>query len=71
MQPDKISIHAPLAGRDYTYPPYIPPKGGFQSTRPSRGATDGMRSGKIIFNISIHAPLAGRDQRRRGISGGL
>ena len=35
----------------------------FQSTRPSRGATLGVRIGhRRRLEISIHAPLAGRDQ---------
>ena len=33
----------------------------FQSTRPSRGATDGGSTFKEQPQISIHAPLAGRD----------
>ena len=35
--------------------------GGFQSTRPLRGATTPPLSGKPDNGISIHAPLAGRD----------
>ena len=84
---NKISIHAPLAGRDqrrgkaalraFYFNPRAPrgarPSGPsltspldvkFQSTRPSRGATDCWSPQPVINKISIHAPLAGRDQRR-------
>ena len=33
----------------------------FQSTRPVRGATDGVKSKKKEYTVSIHAPRAGRD----------
>ena len=35
----------------------------FQSTRPSRGATDAGWKKRQSFSISIHAPLAGRDSK--------
>ena len=34
----------------------------FQSTLPSRGATDEAAIGSTIVDISIHAPLAGSDK---------
>ena len=37
----QISIHAPLAGRDFVLPTHRRSCHAFQSTRPSRGATDG------------------------------
>ena len=37
----------------------------FQSTRPSRGATNKMKVAVQNLTISIHAPLAGRDSRKR------
>ena len=37
----------------------------FQSTRPSRGATEPSKIQDPFFSISIHAPLAGRDERQR------
>ena len=38
----------------------------FQSTRPTRGATQRVRDIDSPEEISIHAPHAGRDQKRRG-----
>ena len=35
----------------------------FQSTRPMRGATHGLRVGMIMLEVSIHAPHAGRDEK--------
>ena len=56
-----ISIHAPLAGSDILHrrPPSSSSR--FQSTLPSRGATElyALRSRRYV--ISIHAPLAGSD----------
>ena len=37
----------------------------FQSTRPMRGATNGVPFCAIIHEISIHAPHAGRDRSWR------
>ena len=56
-----ISIHSPLAGRDYisssnSLRPWI-----FQSTRPSRGETEYPPWNAPAPLISIHSPLAGRD----------
>ena len=34
---------------------------GFQSTHPSRGATDYYKPAESVYHISIHAPLAGCD----------
>ena len=35
----------------------------FQSTRPSRGATEKIVVGGDAMLVSIHAPLAGRDRQ--------
>ena len=80
---NKISIHAPRAGRDWPGPEdcsdrtYFNPRapcgarrgsgsqgggsGGFQSTRPVRGATTCHSEVILDIDISIHAPRAGRD----------
>ena len=59
-----ISIHAPLAGRDYLPIEEINSTQKFQSTRPLRGATvPRPRLYGQRLHISIHAPLAGRDLR--------
>ena len=58
---NRISIHAPHAGRDNDQQ-HVPPMGQkFQSTRPMRGATPGHSELKGAKEISIHAPHAGRD----------
>ena len=57
----EISIHAPLAGRDLHTALGKTASRPFQSTRPSRGATQICRVVINIGGISIHAPLAGRD----------
>ena len=57
----EISIHLPLAGRDITVQSSHPSTNLFQSTRPSRGETDGPMCLPLIYAISIHSPLAGRD----------
>ena len=59
----QISIHAPLAGRDYGFSVPALSGSGFQSTRPSRGATRGGAVAPPLLHISIHAPLAGRDSK--------
>ena len=56
----KISIHAPLAGRDADLRVEFQ-SSAFQSTRPLRGATWRSSGGFMTSQISIHAPLAGRD----------
>ena len=58
----KISIHAPHAGRDsWSSSNHLTPIG-FQSTRPMRGATSWLSTGNLLeLVISIHAPHAGRD----------
>ena len=61
----RISIHAPLAGRDPDLGALLMPFYPFQSTRPSRGATRIMEVRNERDFISIHAPLAGRDAFRR------
>ena len=57
----RISIHAPLAGRDGKVGKRTMAVNGFQSTRPLRGATYQCISKHGRIGISIHAPLAGRD----------
>ncbi len=57
----RISIHAPLAGRDNTEMVRAILEGRFQSTRPLRGATEVEPRAGGMREISIHAPLAGRD----------
>ena len=56
-----ISIHAPLAGRDFYHVLDIGFLALFQSTRPLRGATARRILPCTRVTISIHAPLAGRD----------
>ena len=58
-----ISIHAPLAGRDYRCDADADCYHQFQSTRPSRGATEPVTATDCPGKISIHAPLAGRDSK--------
>ena len=58
----KISTHTPLAGRDVPLTASHPRKGGFQLTRPLRGATQRLFSALNVWNISTHTPLAGRDR---------
>ena len=43
----------------------------FQSTRPLRGATDGVVRAAFEDRISIHAPLAGRDVVTRTVTEGV
>ena len=65
MIDERISIHAPRAGRDvilFCDPLKFPQ---FQSTRPVRGATHPDTLGYRAANISIHAPRAGRDGLRK------
>ena len=57
----RISIHAPLAGRDLTTFGLWAITPIFQSTRPLRGATSCALRLQSRTGISIHAPLAGRD----------
>ena len=58
---DKISTHAPLAGRDRVDDSFRDDLFEFQPTRPLRGATD-LRAAYVPEEaISTHAPLAGRD----------
>ena len=57
----RISIHAPLAGRDCTFAQIVRIRDKFQSTRPLRGATSSRWPDWPAGCISIHAPLAGRD----------
>ena len=59
--PSRISIHAPLAGRDLQRKTAQSRIILFQSTRPSRGATVDLMIFDEFIPISIHAPLAGRD----------
>ena len=58
----RISTHAPLAGRDYSYGCLSRGNFVFQPTRPLRGATEIDVSAQLVgIRISTHAPLAGRD----------
>ena len=57
-----ISIHSPLAGRDYMLGCACALTGKFQSTRPSRGETKFYKRDFDTGRISIHSPLAGRDR---------
>ena len=57
----RVSIHAPLAGRDFLGYGVDAGRILFQSTRPSRGATAQLRVQTHLVFVSIHAPLAGRD----------
>ena len=56
-----ISIHAPLAGSDDALGVDAKAKIVFQSTLPSRGATEFTKRWETAMSISIHAPLAGSD----------
>ena len=56
-----ISIHAPLAGSDFLSVRMKLNGFGFQSTLPSRGATNKLPMKLVLEKISIHAPLAGSD----------
>ena len=58
-----ISIHAPLAGRDWNWTTMASAPRRFQSTRPLRGATTSVGVSGQDMSISIHAPLAGRDSK--------
>ena len=58
---DRISIHAPRAGRDIASTAVCASTEEFQSTRPVRGATHSGLCPAIQRHISIHAPRAGRD----------
>ena len=58
----EISIHAPREGRDYGSDLIRKLATIFQSTRPARGATIGMRDCRFFDGISIHAPREGRDR---------
>ena len=62
-QIQRISTHAPLAGRDAKTGYMTPVLESFQPTRPLRGAT--YMSGNLAdaLSISTHAPLAGRDSK--------
>ena len=57
----RVSIHAPLAGRDAGNGDAVSLDQVFQSTRPLRGATLSVGSADSSPCVSIHAPLAGRD----------
>ena len=57
-----ISIHSPLAGRDFYAKQTKAGQAVFQSTRPSRGETCYNIIVPRGTGISIHSPLAGRDR---------
>ena len=56
-----ISIHAPHTGRDSLALIFCLISLTFQSTRPIRGATNGLSNNMLCNDISIHAPHTGRD----------
>ena len=58
-----ISIHAPLAGCDFTRALRADAERIFQSTHPLRGATELIAYAPSVDAISIHAPLAGCDNQ--------
>ena len=60
-----ISIHAPLTGSDNLYTALIRVAMRFQSTLPSRGATEAHEARRKRERISIHAPLTGSDAIER------
>ena len=58
---DTISIHPPLAGRDYCFK--IPPSDSGISIHPPLAGRDNQQPASVSPpEISIHPPLAGRDQ---------
>ena len=59
---DRVSIHAPRAGRDVEELLVTTPVKKFQSTRPVRGATTAEQGIGGGGAVSIHAPRAGRDR---------
>ena len=63
IPPNKISTHAPLAGRDLLAQTCLTHCRKFQPTRPLRGATQKARIALSAQCISTHAPLAGRDSK--------
>ena len=60
---ERVSIHAPRAGRDFCASPNRISSPWFQSTRPARGATPQPGLLLAALRVSIHAPRAGRDVR--------
>ena len=63
---EKISIHAPRAGRDVFAAKISISNIPFQYTRPVRGATTCHSEVVMDIDISIHAPRAGRDAHLSG-----
>ena len=60
----RISIHAPLAGRDQQHGARAAATAIFQSTRPSRGATeDFKRDGGRFYDFNPRAPRGARPKR--------
>ena len=58
---ERISIHAPLAGRDYMRAGYTGQYTEFQSTRPLRGATRIMpKERRLLINFNPRAPCGAR-----------
>ena len=68
IKEEYISIHAPREGRDRRSTPKVQPRMKFQSTRPARGATEGLAAILTGSKISIHAPREGRDSKSEQIS---
>ena len=62
-----ISIHPPRAGRDFFSDHFSTSLLTFQSTRPVRGGTLGVRYVAQKTGISIHPPRAGRDLIQIGV----
>src|ERR1017187_2966912 len=60
-----VSIHAPHAGRDAIVEEFNDLSTVFQSTRPTRGATQPRRAKRANQRVSIHAPHAGRNNADR------
>ena len=58
---DRISIHAPLAGRDLIQPAPVKSIPNFNPRAPCGARRCIIREVCLISTISIHAPLAGRD----------
>ena len=61
---DNFNPRAPRGARP-SLPAHTNRRSRFQSTRPSRGATDAIFKAIAQIRISIHAPLAGRDRACR------
>ena len=63
MVVDKISTHAPLAGRDIDELYLLKHHGDFNPRAPCGARRLSARSVYVLQRISTHAPLAGRDSK--------